>query len=243
MEEILHHLIGSLSHYLQGFIHPRWCRISSINSIVVGFSFLFRRASSCQVFVLNSFATKGELSFLELVQAQTYWKALQRNFSIISTSEFCLKKRSKKTHTYPHRESNIYIYIYIHIICVYIIHVYTSASPRSSHFLMLFHETSNEERMSFKHLSCRSPRGSTSWSRLNWQFLKLRLALMLRGSFGGGRFARFCPFRITFGWTRIGRHFWAWTLSDGISPALWHCGVGHQSQILSEALANAKVFR
>ena len=23
VEEILHHLIGSLSHYLQGFIHPR----------------------------------------------------------------------------------------------------------------------------------------------------------------------------------------------------------------------------
>ena len=33
MEEILHQLLGSLSHYLQGFIHPRWCRISSINSI------------------------------------------------------------------------------------------------------------------------------------------------------------------------------------------------------------------
>ena len=33
MEEILHQLIGNLSHYLQGFIHPRWCRISSINSI------------------------------------------------------------------------------------------------------------------------------------------------------------------------------------------------------------------
>ena len=35
MEEILHQLIGSLSHYFQGFIHPRyprWCRISSINS-------------------------------------------------------------------------------------------------------------------------------------------------------------------------------------------------------------------
>ena len=32
MEEILHQLIGCLSHYLQGFIHPRWCRISSINS-------------------------------------------------------------------------------------------------------------------------------------------------------------------------------------------------------------------
>ena len=32
MEEILHQLIGSLSHFLQGFIHPKWCRISSINS-------------------------------------------------------------------------------------------------------------------------------------------------------------------------------------------------------------------
>ena len=27
-------LMGSLAHYIQGFIHPRWCRISSINSIL-----------------------------------------------------------------------------------------------------------------------------------------------------------------------------------------------------------------
>ena len=34
MEEILHHLIGSLSNYVQGFIHPRWLfGISAINSI------------------------------------------------------------------------------------------------------------------------------------------------------------------------------------------------------------------
>ena len=32
MAEILHQLIGSLSHYLRCFIHPRWCMISSINS-------------------------------------------------------------------------------------------------------------------------------------------------------------------------------------------------------------------
>ena len=32
MEEILHQLIG-LSHHLQSFIHPKWCRISSIKSI------------------------------------------------------------------------------------------------------------------------------------------------------------------------------------------------------------------
>ena len=42
MERILHQLIlvdlvgslSDLSHYLQGFVHPRWCRISSINSII-----------------------------------------------------------------------------------------------------------------------------------------------------------------------------------------------------------------
>ncbi len=27
--------VGSLSHYLQGFIHPKWCRMSSINSIMI----------------------------------------------------------------------------------------------------------------------------------------------------------------------------------------------------------------
>ena len=44
MEEILYQLRCSLFHYLQGFTHPRWCRISetstvSINqSTVVGMS-------------------------------------------------------------------------------------------------------------------------------------------------------------------------------------------------------------
>jgi len=40
MEEILHQLIGGLSHYLQGFNHPRWWRISSIHSI-----YLYQRVS------------------------------------------------------------------------------------------------------------------------------------------------------------------------------------------------------
>ena len=33
-------LIGSLSHYLHGFIHPRWSRISSINRIMIESPFL-----------------------------------------------------------------------------------------------------------------------------------------------------------------------------------------------------------
>ena len=35
MPEIVYQLIGSLSNYLQGFIHPSWCRISSINRIFI----------------------------------------------------------------------------------------------------------------------------------------------------------------------------------------------------------------
>ena len=29
--------VGNLSHHLQGLLHPRWCRISSINSIIALF--------------------------------------------------------------------------------------------------------------------------------------------------------------------------------------------------------------
>ena len=32
MEEIMHQLMGSSSHHLQGLMNPRWCRMSSINS-------------------------------------------------------------------------------------------------------------------------------------------------------------------------------------------------------------------
>ena len=51
MAEILHQLIGSLSHCLQGFIYPGWCRISAINRsafsiLCVGvISFVFRMHS------------------------------------------------------------------------------------------------------------------------------------------------------------------------------------------------------
>ena len=36
MAEILHQLIWQTSQYLTAFIHPRWCRISSINSSKTG---------------------------------------------------------------------------------------------------------------------------------------------------------------------------------------------------------------
>ena len=36
MEEILHQLIDGLSRYLQGFNHPRWCKISQPSTVGKG---------------------------------------------------------------------------------------------------------------------------------------------------------------------------------------------------------------
>ena len=42
--------VGSLSHYLQGSIHPRWCKISAINSMSIFFSFML-----CDSYFLSKF--------------------------------------------------------------------------------------------------------------------------------------------------------------------------------------------
>ena len=55
VEEIL--LICSLSHYLQSFIHPRWCRISAINSMKKFWPF-----SSSGIFPQNCLGIEGNLS-------------------------------------------------------------------------------------------------------------------------------------------------------------------------------------
>ena len=58
-EEILHQLICSLSHYLQGFKHPRWYRISSINSMdCLPCSFSIR----CMFFFKDELMTKVDVS-------------------------------------------------------------------------------------------------------------------------------------------------------------------------------------
>ena len=53
MEEILHQLIGSLSQYLQGFIHARWCRISFINIMLHRFRFVDRLLANEYCIILD----------------------------------------------------------------------------------------------------------------------------------------------------------------------------------------------
>ena len=59
-------LIGSLSHYLQGFIHVRWCRISSINSSYLNIytRFFFRRIPPLlAIFLSHIFFEKRWVNF------------------------------------------------------------------------------------------------------------------------------------------------------------------------------------
>ena len=46
-------MVDSLSHYLQGFIHPRWCWISSINSIGAP-SFIENKHLQLTVSIMNA---------------------------------------------------------------------------------------------------------------------------------------------------------------------------------------------
>ena len=58
MEEILHQLIWRIYHYLQGLIHPRWCRIFSINSSTTEFGL-----SLSQSRLTEDFSPKFSLQF------------------------------------------------------------------------------------------------------------------------------------------------------------------------------------
>ena len=45
--------VGSLSHYLRGLIHPRWCRISAINSSVYVIE-LFVAGEDCMITLFDT---------------------------------------------------------------------------------------------------------------------------------------------------------------------------------------------
>ena len=63
MDKILHHQGWWLSHYLQGFNHPRWCRILSINSITLLKSTALRLrtgSSGCKVLSASGMPPRAE---------------------------------------------------------------------------------------------------------------------------------------------------------------------------------------
>ena len=72
MEEILHQLICSLSHDLQGFIHPRWCRIPSINSKHDTLSKISRLIGKGMWVVHGHFTIRGQPSTIHL-QYLEWW--------------------------------------------------------------------------------------------------------------------------------------------------------------------------
>ena len=97
MAEILHQLICSLSHYLQGFIHAWWCRISAINSCTMLLPEVasLTREPVCVIFSLRplrmcvffSYQKAGEFSLAA-------WSQHGANFSVSQITPSVRKWRS-----------------------------------------------------------------------------------------------------------------------------------------------------
>ena len=81
MEEILHQLICSLSHYLQGFIHPRWCRIFSINSIFA------QEILKSHFFFPKGWKLREVMQQQSSPQAKSKTKSVQHHLKTLQTSE------------------------------------------------------------------------------------------------------------------------------------------------------------
>ena len=85
MEEILHQLMCSSSHYLQGFWHPRWCKISEPSTVSLGtcayFSLFFIFNQTFQQFrcQLGGGCESQTISFQpNWVMFQLNWSKLQK---------------------------------------------------------------------------------------------------------------------------------------------------------------------
>ena len=88
MEELLHQLIGNLYHCLQGFWHPRWCRISAINSSIdvsivchLAFQVTFRKAEWAPLYFRLTCIARESWGFWNFV-SDIWWNTLPETNSL-----------------------------------------------------------------------------------------------------------------------------------------------------------------
>ncbi len=98
MEEILHQLIGSLSQYSQGFLHPRWCRISSINSMFPSHSWLVLFCLAWNVSILSLFSLADQQVIgrnIFQLRILRWWEHLEKTTWAIRRKETNLEERQQ----------------------------------------------------------------------------------------------------------------------------------------------------
>ena len=140
MDKILHHQGWWLSHYLQGFIHPRWCRISSINSwsSTAGNLNFFSNWNFGDSYCLNpsffevqpplklwgcisygSFFFVGLLGFMMLPISTTFWGQFSRRISrILIILDEVDEIDPNETTLATER---------VYIVCIYTVYIYIQA--------------------------------------------------------------------------------------------------------------------
>ena len=87
MEEILHQLIASLSHYLQDSIHPRWLAGFPINSSCT--YFWVNHIISGSFFCLNCQALKGEIIHQKHLKQLREWLRVTWLLPLVKWSDHC----------------------------------------------------------------------------------------------------------------------------------------------------------
>ena len=112
--------VGSLSHYLLGFIHPRWCRISSINSSTVSYFRIIRDPKQKKETNVDSTATCWEN--LRLTIIVVWWVAENRHSSaplprlhyqdVVQDTQLLILKATMSV-CHPHTIHVWYIYLYL----------------------------------------------------------------------------------------------------------------------------------
>ena len=118
MPEILHQLICSLSHDLHGFIHPRLCRISSINRRILVLSSICASVSTLPTctLLLGVSICNQQFPAKRYLRGQCHQLKASGNFHL---NQFCRETR-KYVYSQP-----MYMYIYIYIIDYVCIWIYT----------------------------------------------------------------------------------------------------------------------
>ncbi len=136
VEEILHQFIGSLSHYLQGFIHVRWLfGISSINSMFVS----VRHWAPCFVWKGTSFVElRWEPSWLV---GSELWSD-HETMMIIYLCTLIISYFQNKIHIYIYMIICIFVYLqclftYLYVSCI----IYKN---KNHHYFRIFSLTTLE---------------------------------------------------------------------------------------------------
>ena len=88
MEEVLHQLIGSLSHSFQGFIYTRWCRISEPSTVFLPYNHIIPVGSMGLVWTKKFFGSHRRCFDLIPKPGISSFQPLKKSTTVFAVKHF-----------------------------------------------------------------------------------------------------------------------------------------------------------